>query len=101
MITARASRSALLVLGLAAAFTLSSSKGGPAAADTLYQAAPPPAAPGHPLRLGADHKAQHPAELEFFTRDGEVASELTRELTITVSDDPSTNNIVFLSELTR
>jgi len=44
---------------------------------------------------------QHPAELEFFTRDGEVASELTRELTITVSDDPSTNNIVFLSELTR
>lgn len=29
----------------------------PVAADTLYVAGPPPAAPGHPLRLGADHRA--------------------------------------------
>jgi flagellar L-ring protein FlgH len=42
------------LLGLAAA---------PAAADTLYQAAPPPAAPGHPMHLGADHKAQQVGDL--------------------------------------
>ena len=35
----------------------------PAMADSLYQAAPPPAAPGHPLRLGADHKAQQVGDL--------------------------------------
>jgi len=44
---------------------------------------------------------EHPVRLEFLTRDGEVASELTRELTINVSPDASTNNVVFLSELTR
>ncbi len=37
--------------------------GAPAAADTLYQAAPPPAAPGHPIRLGADHRAQQVGDL--------------------------------------
>jgi len=37
--------------------------GAPAAADTLYQAPPPPAAPGHPLRLGADHRAQQVGDL--------------------------------------
>ena len=35
----------------------------PAMADTLYQAAPPPAAPGHPLRLGPDHKATQVGDL--------------------------------------
>ena len=35
----------------------------PAFADTLYQAAPPPAAPGHPLRLGPDHRAQQVGDL--------------------------------------
>ncbi|HZX67953.1 MAG TPA: hypothetical protein VFE70_03660, partial [Candidatus Elarobacter sp.] len=35
----------------------------PAAADTLYQSAPPPAAPGHPLRLGPDHRAQQVGDL--------------------------------------
>ena len=35
----------------------------PAAADTLYQAAPPPAGPGHPLRLGPDHKAQQTGDM--------------------------------------
>ena len=35
----------------------------PAGADTLYQAAPPPAAPGHPMHLGADHKAQQVGDL--------------------------------------
>lgn len=36
---------------------------GPAAADSLYVAAPPPAAPGHPLRLGPDHRAQQVGDL--------------------------------------
>ena len=35
----------------------------PAQADTLYQAAPPAAAPGHPLRLGVDHKASQVGDL--------------------------------------
>src|SRR5438270_387161 len=35
----------------------------PAAADTLYQAAPPPSGPGHPLRLGPDHKASQAGDL--------------------------------------
>jgi flagellar L-ring protein precursor FlgH len=35
----------------------------PAFADTLYQAAPPPAGPGHPLRLGTDHKAAQIGDL--------------------------------------
>ncbi|HEY4439335.1 MAG TPA: flagellar basal body L-ring protein FlgH [Candidatus Elarobacter sp.] len=35
----------------------------PAAADTLYQSAPPPAAPGHPLRLTADHRATQIGDL--------------------------------------
>ena len=35
----------------------------PAFADTLYQAAPPPAGPGHPLRLGSDHKAAQVGDL--------------------------------------
>ncbi len=46
-----------LVLAMIAAL------GAPAAADTLYQAAPPPAAPGHPIRLGADHRAQQVGDL--------------------------------------
>ena len=50
-------RASLLALALAAACIA------PAAADTLYQSAPPPAAPGHPLRLGADHKAQQVGDL--------------------------------------
>jgi flagellar L-ring protein FlgH len=34
-----------------------------AMADTLYVAAPPPAAPGHPLRLGPDHRAAQIGDL--------------------------------------
>jgi|HubBroStandDraft_1064217.scaffolds.fasta_scaffold00573_15 flagellar L-ring protein precursor FlgH len=46
------------ILGFAAfAFTA------PALADTLYQAAPPPAAPGHPLRLGPDFRAAQVGDL--------------------------------------
>ena len=44
---------------------------GPAAAtaDTLYQAAPPPAGPGHPLRLGPDHRAQQIGDLVYVQFD--------------------------------
>jgi len=35
----------------------------PASADTLYVAGPPPAAPGHPMRLGADRKASQVGDL--------------------------------------
>jgi len=35
----------------------------PATADSLYVAAPPPAAPGHPMRLGADHRASQIGDL--------------------------------------
>ena len=35
----------------------------PAFADTLYQAPPAPAGPGHPLRLGRDHKAAQVGDL--------------------------------------
>lgn len=40
-----------------------------AAADTLYQAAPPPAAPGHPLRLMADHRAGQIGDLVYVQFD--------------------------------
>jgi flagellar L-ring protein precursor FlgH len=36
---------------------------GPATADTLYVAGPPPAAPGHPMHLGADHRAMQVGDL--------------------------------------
>jgi flagellar L-ring protein FlgH len=35
----------------------------PAAADTLYVAGPPVAAPGHPMHLGADHRATQVGDL--------------------------------------
>jgi len=46
-----------------AALALAAALCAPAAADTLYQSAPPPAGPGHPLRLGPDHKAQQVGDL--------------------------------------
>ncbi len=39
----------------------------PAAADTLYVAGPPPAAPGHPMHLGADHRAMQVGDLVHIT----------------------------------
>jgi len=38
-------------------------------ADTLYQAAPPPAGPGHPLRLGPDHRASQIGDLVYIVFD--------------------------------
>jgi flagellar L-ring protein FlgH len=46
----------------------------PAAADTLYQAAPPPSAPGHPLRLGPDHRAQQVGDLVQVSFDFSVST---------------------------
>ncbi|HET9028949.1 MAG TPA: flagellar basal body L-ring protein FlgH [Candidatus Aquilonibacter sp.] len=40
-----------------------------ASADTLYQAAPPPAGPGHPLRLTADPRAQQIGDLVYVVFD--------------------------------
>ncbi len=40
-----------------------------AVADTLYQAAPAPAGPGHPLRLGPDHRAQQIGDLVYVQFD--------------------------------
>jgi flagellar L-ring protein precursor FlgH len=50
-------RRAFFALAFVAALTA------PAVADTLYQAPPPAAGPGHPLRLGADHKAAQVGDL--------------------------------------
>jgi flagellar L-ring protein precursor FlgH len=38
-------------------------------ADTLYVAAPPPAGPGHPLRLGPDHRASQIGDLVYIEFD--------------------------------
>lgn len=50
-------RRSLVTLALAAALCA------PAAADTLYQSGPPPVGPGHPMHLGADHKASQVGDL--------------------------------------
>lgn len=47
----------VLIVAALVAFAL------PANADTLYVAGPPPQAPGHPMRLGADHKASQVGDL--------------------------------------
>ena len=40
-----------------------------AQADTLYQAAPPPAGPGHPIRLMSDHRASQVGDLCYIVFD--------------------------------
>jgi flagellar L-ring protein FlgH len=40
-----------------------------ARADSLYQAAPPPAGPGHPLRLMSDHRASQVGDLLYIVFD--------------------------------
>lgn len=50
-----------------------------AAADTLYQAAPPPAGPGHPLRLMADHRASQIGDLVYVTFDFADANSHTND----------------------
>ncbi len=38
-------------------------------ADTLYQAAPPPVGPGHPMQLGPDHRAGQVGDLVYVIFD--------------------------------
>ena len=45
-----------------------------ASADTLYVAAPPPTGPGHPLRLGPDHRAQQIGDLVYIQFDFAAAN---------------------------
>jgi flagellar L-ring protein precursor FlgH len=40
-----------------------------ASADTLYQSAPPPAGPGHPIRLMSDHRASQVGDLCYIVFD--------------------------------
>jgi len=47
---------------------------GPAWADTLYVAGPPPSAPGHPLHLSADKRAQQVGDLVAIQFNFNVAS---------------------------
>ncbi|GAC1420804.1 MAG: hypothetical protein NVSMB5_13550 [Candidatus Velthaea sp.] len=47
----------IVLAAILAAFAL------PANADTLYVAGPPPVSPGHPMHLGADHKASQVGDL--------------------------------------
>ncbi|HEX3468742.1 MAG TPA: flagellar basal body L-ring protein FlgH [Candidatus Elarobacter sp.] len=46
----------------------------PAVADSLYVPGPPPSAPGHPMRLGADHRAQQIGDLVQVSFDFSVTS---------------------------
>ncbi|MHB8146874.1 MAG: flagellar basal body L-ring protein FlgH, partial [Vulcanimicrobiaceae bacterium] len=50
-----------------------------ASADTLYVAAPPPAGPGHPLRLGPDHRAQQIGDLVYVQFDFNDANAHTND----------------------
>jgi len=60
---------------LGAALTASASA--LAKADTLYVAAPPPTAPGHPLRLVSDHKASQVGDLVAVVFDFSTAASRT------------------------
>jgi flagellar L-ring protein precursor FlgH len=62
---------ALALAALGAAFAL------PAQADTLYVAAPPPSAPGHPLHLMSDHKATQVGDLVAVVFDFSTAASRT------------------------
>jgi flagellar L-ring protein FlgH len=57
-------RSSLAALALAALIAPIA-----ASADSLYQAAPPPAAPGHPLNLMNDHRASQVGDLVYVQFD--------------------------------
>jgi flagellar L-ring protein precursor FlgH len=60
-----------------AALALTASAGAVAGADTLYVAAPPPAAPGHPLHLVSDHKASQVGDLVAVVFDFSAAASRT------------------------
>ena len=67
-----------------------------ASADSLYVAGPPPAAAGHPLRLGPDHRAQQVGDLVGVQFNFSVTNSSTQNITNTkgynVALAPSTGN---------
>ena len=69
---------------------------GIACADTLYVAGPPPAAAGHPLRLGPDHRAQQVGDLVGVQFNFSVSNSSTQNVTSTkgynVALAPATGN---------
>ena len=68
-----------------------------AAADSLYVAGPPPAAAGHPLRLGPDHRAQQVGDLVGVQFNFSVSNSSTMNVTNTkgysVALAPGTGNL--------
>ena len=55
--------------------------GAAASADTLYVPAPAPVGPGHPLRLGPDHRASQPGDLVFVVFDFSATTTSTSVVT--------------------
>lgn len=53
-----------------------------AQADTLYSAGPPPVGPGHPLRLGPDHRAGQIGDLVYVVYDFSVTTASTNVATV-------------------
>jgi len=56
-------------LATLAAVALIAATASAVSADTLYQAAPAPTGPGHPLRLGPDHRAGQVGDLVYIVFD--------------------------------
>jgi flagellar L-ring protein precursor FlgH len=76
-ISTLAMRLAAAVLGATVLATAGLATAGTALADTLYVAAPPAAAPGHPLRLVSDHKASQVGDLVAVVFDFSTAASRT------------------------
>lgn len=63
-----------------------------ASADSLYQAPPPPAAPGHPLHLMNDHRAAQIGDLVYVQFDIADANSHTNNYSSTKSASVSAGN---------
>jgi flagellar L-ring protein precursor FlgH len=63
-----------------------------ASADSLYQPAPPPAGPGHPLRLAPDHRAQQVGDLVYVEFDFNDANSHTNNYSSNKSASVSGGN---------
>jgi flagellar L-ring protein precursor FlgH len=68
-------------------------------ADTLYQAAPPPAGPGHPMRLGADHRASQNGDLVYvqfdFSSQNSKSNNYSSSKNFALSQGVGTGNLGF------
>jgi flagellar L-ring protein precursor FlgH len=65
---------------------------GVAFADTLYQAPPPASGPGHPLRLGPDHRASQVGDLVYIVFDFSDANSHTNNYSSNKSASASGGN---------